>query len=401
MSMSNNKNPLSGIRIIDLTEAMAGPICGMILGDLGADVIKVERPGKGDQARGYGPPFVAGESAYFMSLNRNKRSMTINLASPGGQEIISRLLDQADVFLLNMPRRSSWRKYGFDYDQVSARNPGIIFAAISGYGHSGPKAGSPGYDVIAQAEAGTMSLTGEPDGAPMRFPTPMADMTTGLYATIGILAALQARVQTGRGQLLDLALVESQVSWLTNLVPAYFFTGKLPERLGNAHPMLVPYRVYQARDKAFNVGVGTDSLWQRFCQAIDRPDLADDVRFQANADRVRNRSELEPILDAHFAQRDADEWLARLSAARIPCGPVNTLADILSDEHFLARGGLMTMAHPLAGELRALANPIHFSETPPIYERHPPLLGQHTEEVLAEAGYSAAEIAAFQADGEV
>jgi crotonobetainyl-CoA:carnitine CoA-transferase CaiB-like acyl-CoA transferase len=246
-----------------------------------------------------------------------------------------------------------------------------------------------------------MSLTGEPSGAPMRFPTPMADMTTGLYATIGILAALQARAQTGRGQLLDLALVESQVSWLTSLVPAYFFTGKLPERLGNAHPMLVPYRVYQARDRAFNVGVGTEALWQRFCQAIDRPDLAKDARFQSNADRVTNRQELEPILDAHFAQRDADEWLRRLKEARIPCGPVNTLADILSDEHFLARGGLLEMDHPLAGELPMLANPIHFSETPPTYKRHPPLLGQHTEEVLAEVGYSAVEIAAFQGSGAV
>jgi len=399
--MQNTDSPLSGIRVIDLTEAMAGPICGMMLGDLGADVVKVERPGKGDQARGYGPPFVAGESAYFMSLNRNKRSITLNLASPGGQEIIGRLLARADIFLLNMPRRASWQKYGFDYEQVSAKNPGIIFAAISGYGHSGPKAGSPGYDVIAQAEAGTMSLTGEPDGAPMRFPTPMADMTTGLYATIGILAALQARAQTGRGQLLDLALVESQVSWLTSLVPAYFFTGKMPERLGNAHPMLVPYRVYQARDKSFNVGVGTEPLWQRFCQAIDRPDLVDDDRFRTNADRVTNRKELEPILDDHFASRDAADWLKRLQEARIPCGPVNSLADILADDHFRARGGLLEMTHPAAGDLRMLANPIHFSETPPVYRRHPPLLGQHTEEVLAEEGYSPAEIHAFQESGTV
>ncbi|UCG24423.1 MAG: CoA transferase [Chloroflexota bacterium] len=399
--MSQSTLPLSGIRVIDLTEALAGPICGMILGDLGADVVKVERPGRGDQARGYGPPFVAGESAYFLSLNRNKRSTTLNLASAGGQEIIGRLLDRADVFLLNMPRRSSWQKYGFDYEQVSARNPGIIFAAISGYGHSGPKAGAPGYDVIAQAEAGTMSLTGEPEGAPMRFPTPMADMTTGLYASIGILAALQARDRTGRGQWLDLSLLESQVSWLTNLVPAYLLTGKSPERIGNAHPMLVPYRVYQARDRAFNIGVGTDSLWERFCQAIDRPDLAGDSRFARNADRVQNRHQLEPILDAHFAARDAGEWLERLREARIPCGPVNSLADILSDEQFLARDGLTAMDHPAVGELQMLANPIHFSETPPTYDRHPPLLGQHTEEILAEVGYSPAEVSSFYDDGVV
>jgi formyl-CoA transferase/CoA:oxalate CoA-transferase len=229
----------------------------------------------------------------------------------------------------------------------------------------------------------------------------MADMTTGLYATIGILAALQARQHSGRGQLLDLALVESQVSWLTNLVPAYFFTGEMPERLGNAHPMLVPYRVYQARDQAFNVGVGSEPLWLRFCQAMERPDLAEDARFQTNADRVTNRGTLEPILDAHFAQRDADEWLKRLKDARIPCGPVNSLADILSDEHFLAREGLIQMDHPAAGDLRMLANPIHFSATPPTYDRHPPLLGQHTVEVLAEAGFNAQQIAAFQESGAV
>ena len=399
--MSLSSPPLTGIRVIDLTEALAGPICGMILGDLGADVVKVERPGRGDQARGYGPPFVAGESAYFMSLNRNKRSITLNLASTAGQEIIARLLDGADVFLLNMPRRTSWQKYGFEYEQVSTRNPGIIFAAISGYGHSGPKAGAPGYDVIAQAEAGTMSLTGEPEGAPMRFPTPMADMTTGLYATIGILAALQARDRTGRGQLLDLSLLESQVSWLTNLVPAYFLTRQSPERIGNAHPMLVPYRVYQARDSSFIIGVGTDTLWQRFCRAIDRMDLAVDERFTHNADRVRNRSELEPILDAHFAQRDAGEWLDRLREARIPCGPVNSLADIVADEHFLARGGVTVMEHPSVGDLRMLSNPIHFSLTPPAYNQHPPLLGQHTEEVLTEVGYSPAEVQALSEAGVV
>ncbi len=399
--MDNSNQPLKGIRVVDLTEALAGPYCGMLLGDFGADVIKVERPGRGDQARGYGPPFVEGESAYFLSLNRNKRSITVNLATPAGQEVMHRLLSGADVFLLNMPRQSSWDKYGFDYDSVAAENPGIIYGAISGYGHTGPRAGAPGYDVIAQAESGTMSLTGEPDGEPMRFPTPMADMTTALYATIGVLAALQAREKSGRGQLLDISLLESQVSWLTNLVPAYFLTGKPQTRIGNAHPMLVPYRLYKARDKAFNLGVGTDTLWRRLCQAIDRPDLEADERFTTNADRVRNRGHLEPILDDHFALHDAQYWLERLREARIPCGPVNSLPEILSDDHFRQRGGVVDIDHPVVSGLQTLANPIRFSETKPQYDRHPPLLGEHTSEVLAELGYTNAEITALKEGGAV
>jgi formyl-CoA transferase/CoA:oxalate CoA-transferase len=392
---------LENIRVIDLTEALAGPYCGMLLGDLGADVIKIERPGRGDQARGYGPPFIEGESAYFMSLNRNKRSLTLNLATEAGQEIMTRLLSQADVFLVNLPRRSSWKKFGFDYDDIARKNAGIIYTAISGYGHSGPRAGAPGYDVIAQAESGTMSLTGEPEGEPMRFPTPMADMTTGLYATIGILAALQARAQTGRGQLLDLSLLESQVSWLTNLVPATLLTQSTPERIGNAHPMLVPYRLYRAKDRSFNIGIGTDSLWQRFCKAIDTPDLSDDPRFKTNSDRVKNRVDLEKILDDRFGQQTADYWLHHLRDARIPCGPVNTLLDILGDDHFLARKGLVEIDHPLIGKVPMLANPIHFSETPVSYERHPPVLGEHTGEILKEIGYTPEEIVGIQADGAV
>jgi crotonobetainyl-CoA:carnitine CoA-transferase CaiB-like acyl-CoA transferase len=393
--MSESNQSLRGIHVVDLTEALAGPVCGMLLGDLGADVIKVERPGKGDQSRGYGPPFIAGESAYFMSLNRNKRSLVLDLTTISGQEVMQRLLGRADVFLLNMPRQASWKKYGFDYETVSARNPGIIYAAISGYGHTGSRAGEPGYDVIAQAESGTMSLTGDSGGDPMRFPTPMADMTTGLYATIGVLAALQARAMTGRGQLLDLSLLESQVAWLTNLVPAYHITGKPPDRIGNAHPMLVPYRLYRARDRAINIGVGTDGLWKRFCGAIDRRDLLEDSRFSTNADRVRNREHLEPILDELFLTRDAQDWLDGLRAERIPCGAVNTLPDILADAHFLERNGLVEMEHPTAGPIKMLAHPIHFSETPPVYDRHPPLMGEHNEEILGELGYSAADISAM------
>jgi formyl-CoA transferase/CoA:oxalate CoA-transferase len=364
----------------------------MMLGDLGASVIKVERPGRGDQARGYGPPFVSGESTYFMSLNRNKRSLVLDLTAESGQEIMHRLLLRADVFLLNLPRQSSWEKFGFDYDSISAENPSIIYAAISGYGHTGARAGQPGYDVIAQAEAGTMSLTGEPGGAPMRFPTPMADMTTGLYAALGILAALQAREQTGKGQLIDLSLIECQLSWLTSMVPAYLLTGEAPGRLGNAHPTLVPYRQYQARDKAFVVGVGTDPIWRRFCEAIGHPKLSDDPRFVTNADRVRNRESLEPILDAHFARKDASEWIEGLRAERIPCGAVNSLTDILADAHLQDREGLVELEHPTVGPLKMLSNPLHLSATPPVYERHPPTLGEHSQEILHELGYSTEEI---------
>ena len=314
---------------------------------------------------------------------------------------MGRLLAQADVFLVNLPRRSSWKKYGFDYDEISSENQGIIYAAISGYGHSGPRAGDPGYDIIAQAEAGTMSLTGEPEGAPMRFPTPMADMTTGLYATIGVLAALHSRSTTGRGQLLDLSLVECQLSWLTNLVPATLLTGTVPERIGNSHPMLVPYRTYRAKDRSFNLGVGTDSLWRRFCMAMSLNDLADDPRFEANIDRVNNRDELEKILDEHFSQQTADYWLQQLGDARIPCGPVNTLLDILADSHLRARKGVVDVEHPLVGKVPMLANPIRFSETAISYDQHPPLLGEHTVEILAELSYSSKEIVEIQEAGAV
>jgi crotonobetainyl-CoA:carnitine CoA-transferase CaiB-like acyl-CoA transferase len=390
---------LANIYVVDFTEALAGPICGMILGDLGAEVVKIERPGRGDQARGYGPPFADGESAYFMSVNRNKRSLTLDITSGSGQEVMQRLLRRADIFLLNLPRRASWQKYGFDYETVAAGNPGIIYAAVSGYGHTGPRAGEPGYDVIAQAESGTMSLTGEPGGAPMRFPTPMADMSTGLYATIGVLAALQARRQNGRGQLIDLSLLECQTSWLTSLVPAYLLSGEAPARLGNAHPMLAPYRLYQARDRAINIGVGSDSLWQRFCQAIERPDLAADPRFSTNPERVRHRHLLEPILDEILRQRDAAGWLARLREARVPCGLVNTLPEILEDEHFRARGGLKEVAHPTLGALPMLASPLHFSATAVTYRRPPPRLGEHSEEILTELGYDPGQITGMRREG--
>ena len=390
---------LEGITVIDFTQALAGPYCTMLLGDLGADVIKIERPGVGDQSRGWGPPFLEGESAYFLSCNRNKRSLTLNVATDEGQRIMHCLLESADVFINNLPRQSSLDKYGLDAITWRQRNPRLIHCSITGFGRTGPYANRGGYDVLAQAMSGTMALTGEPEGEPTRFPTAIADITAGIYALTGILGALLVRERTGEGQALDIALLDSQITWLSYVAANYFATGERPPRLGNLHPTIVPYQPFRARDKFFIVGVGSERLWQRFCQAIDRLDLAKDDRFSTNADRVRNRSLLEPILDDYFVKRDAAEWLNRLRAARIPCGPVNSLPDILSDKHFLSRGGVLEMDHPLVAGLKMLANPIHFSNTAPTYERHPPLLGEHSDQILGEVGFTKDEIREFRASG--
>ncbi|MEM7031792.1 MAG: CaiB/BaiF CoA-transferase family protein, partial [Chloroflexota bacterium] len=269
--------PLSGITVIDQTQALAGPYCSMMLGDLGATIIKIERPGVGDQSRSGGPPFLEGESSYYLAVNRNKRSITLNIAKPEGQAVLHRLIDKADIFLSNLPRLASYEKYNIDYETLKARNKELIFAAISGYGHTGPRAGQAGYDLAAQGESGTMYLTGDPSGAPMRFPTPIADMTTGLFTTIGILSALHARQTTGEGQFIDVSLLESQMTWLENYAGEYFATGEDPPRRGSSHPQVVPYEPVEAKDGVwFILGVGSDNIWQKFCDLADLGNLKDD-----------------------------------------------------------------------------------------------------------------------------
>ena len=291
--------PLKGIRVIDQTQALAGPYCSMILGDLGAEVIKLERPGVGDQSRSWGPPFLGKESAYYLAVNRNKRGMTLNVASAAGQEILHKLTDSADIFLTNLPTQAHFKKYNLDYETLSGRNKGLIYGAISGYGHTGPKAGQPGYDLAAQGESGTMYLTGDPAGSPMRFPTPIADMTTGLFMLVGILAALHVRHSSGEGQFIDCSLLESQMTWLENYAGEYFATGEDPPRRGSSHPQVVPYEPMEGSDGVwFILGVGSDNLWRKFCDLAGLDRLKADPRFAANADRVNNREVLLPDVRA-------------------------------------------------------------------------------------------------------
>ncbi|HEY52508.1 MAG TPA: CoA transferase, partial [Caldilineae bacterium] len=305
-----NPQPLNGIRVLDMTEAMAGPYAGMMLGDLGADVIKIERAGVGDSSRGWGPPFVNGESAYFLSANRNKRSLTLNLKQDAAKDIFHSLVRRSDVFLVNQPRLASLQRLQADYDTLSALNPRLIYCSITGYGMTGPYAGRGGYDVVTQAESGLMALTGEPDGPPMRYPSPISDITAGVYAAFSIVTALYARQQTGQGQFIDTALLDSQLSWLTNIAGSYFATGQRPPRLGNYHPTITPYETFEAADKSFIIGVGTERLWGRFCDALGVADaLGADARYATNAERMKHRPELHAELQAIFSTQPAEHWL--------------------------------------------------------------------------------------------
>jgi crotonobetainyl-CoA:carnitine CoA-transferase CaiB-like acyl-CoA transferase len=391
---------LDNISIIDLTQALAGPYCTMLLGDMGADVIKVEQPGSGDQSRGWGPPFVEGESTYFLAVNRNKKSLTLNLKSKAGREIMQRLVERADVFITNLPRQSSRRGTGVDSQTLLDLSPGLIYVSITGYGMTGPYAERPGYDLIAQGESGLMSITGEPEGQPVRYPIPLSDMTTGIYAAMGILGALLARQQTGRGQVLDLSLLESQSAWLGILASAYLNAGEAPRRLGNTHPNIVPYQVFQARDKYIIVAVGTPRLWTRFCEVLGISEtVMKDPRFATNSDRLAHRNELIALVQEILAGREAEYWLEALREAHIPSGPINTVPETMAHPQLIERGFIVEQEHPLAGLVKSLANPIHFSETPTTYRLPPPALGEHKAEILEGLGYTSQEISQFTEKG--
>jgi crotonobetainyl-CoA:carnitine CoA-transferase CaiB-like acyl-CoA transferase len=385
---------LDGIQVVELSEALAGPYCAMMLGDFGAEVIKVERPGTGDQSRTWGPPFVGTESAYFLATNRNKRSITLNYDHPIGADILQRLLAKADVFICNQPSIASLEKRGIDPATLRDRYPRLVYCAISGYGHSGPKAGRPGYDIIAQAEAGVMSFTGEPGGEPMRFPIAIADMTTGIYAAMGILAALYARERTGEGDFLDLALFDSQLTWLANIGSNFLNAGVSPSRWGNAHPSIVPYQLFQGSDgRSFVVAVGTQSVWQRLLKLLDlEQELAADPRFATNTGRIQHRHELIPALQRHFSARSADVWIQRLLQANIPTAPVNSVADALHDPQTLARSLIVELEHPTLATVRSIANPIRFQAQPISYRLPPPLLGEHNRRILRELQFHESEL---------
>jgi glutaryl-CoA transferase len=382
------KSILEGIRVVEMTEALAGPYCAMLLGDFGGDVIKVERPGTGDQSRGWGPPFVGGESAYFLATNRNKRSIVLNYDEPRDAEILQRLIASADVFLSNQPSLSSLRKRGLDSEALRAKHPRLIYCSITGYGFSGPKAGRPGYDILAQAESGMMSFTGEPEGGPMRYPIAIADMTCGMYAAMGILGALFAREKTGQGQFLDMALFDSQLTWLANVGSSYLNASAEPRRWGNAHPNIVPYQVFRGSDqKYFVVGVGTEGLWTKFVRVLQaEASLGKDPRFTSNPLRIEHRAELISLLQKRFDSEPREEWLAKFAQAGIPAAPINAVPEALRDEQALARGMIVQMEHPALREVRSIANPVKFSDMPVSYRLPPPMLGEHTGEILRSLG---------------
>lgn len=392
--------PLAGLKVVDQTQALAGPYCAMILGDLGAEVIKIERPGVGDQSRQWAPPYIGDQSCYYLAVNRNKRGIALNIRAAAGTEIMYELVKDADVFLTNLATTASLQRYGIDYETLRTINPRLIYASISGYGRTGPRAGQPGYDLVSQAESGTMALTGEVDGAPMRFPTPMADMTCGLFTLIGILSALHVRHGSGAGQFIDSSLQEGQMTWLENYAGEYFAAGQDPPRRGNRHPQVVPYEAVQGSDGDwFILGLGSDNLWQVFCRHVGRDDLARDERFAANAGRIAHYDDLLPIVREIVGRKSADEWLAELRRVGIPCGRINTVAAALSDPHVIERGMIVELEHPALGWVKSLATPVHLSDTPLVYHRHPPALGEHSDEVLSELGYSREKIRQLRQQG--
>jgi crotonobetainyl-CoA:carnitine CoA-transferase CaiB-like acyl-CoA transferase len=372
--------PLAGVRVIDFTRILAGPFGSMFLGDMGAEVIKVEEPAKGDDTRGW-PPFVGGEATYFLAVNRSKKSLTLNMKAPEGQAILRRLIAKADVVLENF-RPGTMDRLGFGYDAMRAVNPRLVYCAISGFGESGPEASRPGYDLIVQGESGVMDLTGFPDGPPVKVGNSIADLVAGMAAAQGITLALLARERTGRGQKVEIGMLDVMAALLTYQAGLYWNGGGQPKRRGNQHPSIVPYEVFQARDGYLTLGVANNSLWEKTCRALERPELARDPRFDTEANRVANRDTLIPLLNEIFGTRPADEWLARLEAAGVPAGKIKTVAEVCESPHLLARGMIVRLPHPKAGTITVMGVPVRLGETPGAATTAPPLLGQHTDEIL-------------------
>jgi crotonobetainyl-CoA:carnitine CoA-transferase CaiB-like acyl-CoA transferase len=393
--------PLEGLRVVDLTRVLSGPYCTMQLGDMGAEVIKVERPGEGDDTRAFAPPFQGDQAAYFLSVNRNKKSVTLDMKSERGKEVLWRLIDVCDVLVENF-RPGAMDRLGLGYEAVKARHPSMVYCSISGFGDTGPQKDRPGYDVIVQGEAGIMDLTGPGDGAPYKVGTAIGDLVSGLTAAQAILAALYVRRETGLGQHISISMYEVMAALLTFNAGIYFATGNSPRRRGNEHPTIVPYETFEAADGWINLGVANDDLWRRFCKAAEAADLVGDPRFAKASDRVRNRQVLVPRVRAIVKQRTRDEWLARLDKAGVPSGAIRTVGEVCDGDLLNARGMIAEMEHASAGVVKAVKNAVHLSDTPLNAYAAPPRLGEHTREVLTGLlGYGSAEFDELARDGVV
>ena len=390
--MSAEKGPLDGLLVLDFTRVLSGPYCTMLLADMGARVIKVEQPGRGDDTRAWGPPFIDGESAYFLSINRNKESLTLDLKHPSARRVLDPLLQRAGVIVENF-RPGTMERLGLGYDALAADSPGLVYCSISGFGQTGPRRAEPGYDAVIQAEAGLMSITGAPEGPPFRLGVAIADIVSGMFAAQGIAMALLARARTGRGQRVDVGMLDATAALLTYQAGIFFATGTTPGRMGNRHPTIVPYETFPASDGEFVVAVGNDDQWRRFCGVIGAAALADDERFATNQARVSHHDQLHPLLVERLRLRRRAEWVADLKGEGVPCGSVRDVAEVLEDPHLDARGMIETVEHISAGAVRVLGVPIKLSETPGGVRTAPPALGQHTDRILHEdAGLSRDEI---------
>ena len=384
---------LQDIQVLDLTRALAGPFCTLMLGDYGADVIKIEIPETGDDTRHWGPPFIGDESAYFLSINRNKRSLTLNFKEQEAIKIFLKLVEKADVVVENFTP-GVMKRFGLDYEAVKAINPSIIYCSISGFGQDGPYQNRPAYDQIMQGVSGLMSITGEPDGEPQKVGIAVSDIGAGMWAAFAVMTALHHRSNSGDGQHIDISMLDAQVAWMTYQAAYFFANEEPPKRLGAAHPTLVPYQAFMSQDgKYVNVAVGSERLWERFCEGVNRMDLKDDPNFAQNGDRVRNRSTLVPLLQEYFLTQPADYWVNALQAVNVPAGPINDLADVFSDPQILHREMLVEIPHPTLKSIKQTGLPLKFSVTPGAFDKHPPLLGEHNEEILNSLGYSAQDIA--------
>lgn len=382
---------LKGVKVLDLSRVLAGPYCTMILGDMGAEVTKVEAPGGSDDTRAWGPPYQGTESAYYLCTNRNKRSLTLDLKSDRGKEILTKLIASSDVIIENF-KSGTMEKWGFSYEELRKLNPRIIHCSITGFGKTGPYKDLAGYDFIIQAMGGLMSITGSEESGPMKVGVAITDIITGLYAAIGILGALHERTHSHEGQSVDISLFDCSVSALANVASNYLISGEIPKLLGNQHPNIVPYQTFPTSDKRMVIAVGNDRQFKKLMNLLERPELAEDERFSTNPSRLKNREELEEIIATKTKERSSQAWLQLLNENGIPCGPINNLKEVFEEEQIVARKMLQTVIHPSIGEVPLVGSPLNFSRTPIEITQHPPLAGEHSEEILAELGFEQEEI---------